>query len=77
LITHRLLAYTPFLDPLPLDGQWLLLLIPLAIAIALVYKTIKLPHLVQLPRQTAVLAAQILVFMVLAAAVIWLLSEIM
>lgn len=64
-----------FLEPMPLDDYWLLLLPPLAIVIAIVYKTIKLDDLTKLPRQATYLAAQILVFMVLAAAGLWLVTE--
>lgn len=68
-----LLAYRPFLDPLPIDGYWLLL--PLVIAIAVVYKTIKVDDLVRLPREATILATQIMIFMVLAAVALWLLVE--
>lgn len=70
------LAYKPFLDPLPLDRWWLALLPPLVLAIAIVYKTIKLDDLSQLPRQVLRLSAQILCVMALAAAGLWLLTEI-
>jgi hypothetical protein len=70
------LAYRPFLDPLPLDTYWLLLLPPLALAIAVVIKTIRLPNLKQLPRQATLLALQIIIFMGLTAAGLWLLTEI-
>jgi len=70
------LAYVPFRDPLPLDTYWLLLLPPLVLAIALVYKTIKLDDLSLLPRQALFLSGQILAFMTLAAAAIWLITEI-
>lgn len=66
-------AYRLFLDPLPIDGYWLLL--PLVIAVAMVYKTIKLENLAALPREAAILAAQITVFMILAAIALWLLVE--
>lgn len=69
------LAYRPFLDPLPLDTYWLMLLPPLALAIAVVIKTIRLQDLKQLPRQATLLAVQIVVFMGLAAAGLWLLTE--
>lgn len=69
------LALKLFLEPMPLDDYWLLLLGPLAIAVAVVYKTIKLDDLAKLPRQAAYLAAQILIFMVLAAAALWLATE--
>ncbi|HEX7009814.1 MAG TPA: hypothetical protein VF184_07525 [Phycisphaeraceae bacterium] len=69
------LAYRPFLDPLPLHSGWMWLMLPLALAIAVVYKTIKLPDLSALPRQAATLAVQIIVFMALAAAAVWLIVE--
>jgi hypothetical protein len=69
------LAYKPFLQPLPLDTYWLLLLLPLVLAIAIVYKTIKLDDLSQMPKQAIFLAGQIIAFMVLAAAALWLITE--
>ena len=70
-----LLAYRPFLEPLPMHDHWLLLMPPLALAIALVYKTIKIDDLEQLPRQALVLTAQILIFMTVAAGVLWAITE--
>lgn len=70
-----LASYRPFLDPLPLDTWWLMLLPPLVVAVAVVYKTIKLDDLRRLPRQAVILSAQIIVFMILAAAALWLLTE--
>lgn len=69
------LAYRPFLDPVPVDGYWVLMLLPMVIAIAVVYKTIKTDRLDKIPREAAVLAAQIVAFMVMAAAALWLLTE--
>lgn len=70
------LAYVVFRDPLPLDTYWLLLLPPLVLAISLVYKTIKLDDLSLLPRQAVFLTGQILAFMGMAAAALWLITEI-
>ena len=69
------LAYRPFLEPLPVDTYWLLLLLPLVLAIAIVYKTIKLDDLSQMPRKALWLAGQIIAFMILAAAALWLITE--
>jgi hypothetical protein len=69
-----MLAYTPFLDPLPYEPYWLVLLLPLVLAIALVYKTIKSPTLANLPAQAVRLAGEILMFMVLIGAGLWLLT---
>jgi hypothetical protein len=77
LASASLAGYRPFLDPLPLDTYWLLLLPPLVLAIAVIYKTIKLDDLAQLPRQALFLAGQIVAFMALAAAALWLITELM
>jgi len=68
------LAYTPLVDPLPYEPYWLVLLLPLVLAIALVYKAIKSPTLATLPQQAVRLAGEILMFMVLIAAGLWLLT---
>jgi hypothetical protein len=69
------LGFRPFLDPLPIDRYWMLLLIPMVVAISVVYKTIKTDRLSKIPREASVLAAQIVAFMILAAAALWLLTE--
>lgn len=69
------LGYRPFIDPLNLHTYWLLTLPALAVAIALIYKTIKLDELKDLPRETAALSGQIVLFMAVAAAVLWLVTE--
>lgn len=66
-----------FLDPLDLHDEWLILLPPLVFAIALVYKTLKLPTLERLAYETVRLGAYILVLIVLAAATLWAVVEIM
>ncbi len=71
------LGYTPFLEPLPIDDYWMWLLVPLVFGICVVYKTIKTDDLRRLPRQALALTAQVLVFMALAAGVIWLGTELL
>jgi len=70
-----LLAYRPFLDPLPIGNSagWVWLLVPLVILVSVAYKTIKLNDLRELPKKSAILAAQILIFMGFAAAALWVL----
>ena len=70
------LAYRLFLDPLPLESYWMFLLVPLVAGISVTYKTIKLDNLAELPKQATFLFLQIIVFMVLAAACLWLITEI-
>lgn len=68
------LGYRPLLDPIPVDDYWLVLLAPLVLAISVVYKAIKLDDLAQLPRQAIHLAGQIVAFMIMAAAALWLMG---
>lgn len=72
LLAAALLAYRPFLDPAPIDRYWLWFLLPLIVVIALVYRTIKTETLEGLLRRAGYLAFQISVFMVLAAAALYL-----
>ncbi len=61
-----LLAYRPFLDPLPLwDHTWALLP-PLTVAVAVVYKSIRCASMRQVPAEAAKITAWILAGMVAA-----------
>lgn len=75
-MTNFLLAYRPFIDPLPIGNSpmWALLFVPLVILVALAYKTIKLRNLEKLPRQSVVLCLQIFAFMGAAAVALWVLT---
>jgi len=64
------LAYRPILEPLPLANYWMALAIPVALAVSAVYKAIRMRDLSTLPWQTLRLTIQILVLMVLAAALL-------
>lgn len=72
LSSQALLAFRPFLEPAPIDRYWIWFLPPLILLVALVYRTIKTETLTGLPSRVAYLAFQISVFMVLAAAALWL-----
>lgn len=63
-----LLAYTPFITPLPLWDYWPWLAVPLTIAVSVVYKTIKCRQVSQIPREAAVIALWILLAMIGVAA---------
>ena len=65
-----IVAFTPFLDPLPIwspDWLWAVLLIPLCAAVAVVYKTIKCGTISRIGREALVLFVTILLGMGLAA----------
>lgn len=48
-----LLAYLPFVTPLPLWDYWMWLLLPLVVAVAIVYKSVRCPSMALVPRQAA------------------------
>jgi len=66
------LGWTPFLDPIPIwqDHVWPWLLLPLAAAVSVVYKSLKCRSLRQVPRESAVITAMIVLGMVAAAIVL-------
>ena len=78
MMSLLLLGYVPLLDPIPEGATppWWLVMILLTVLISMAYKAIKLPKLADLPRQTLVMSVQIIAFMVVAAALIWLLTEV-
>lgn len=65
------IAFTPFVDPLPIWSPpwlWAVLLIPLCAAVAVVYKAVKCGSVRRIPREATVLFVTIIAFMALAAA---------
>jgi hypothetical protein len=70
------LAFTPLYDPLTalypgLSDQWLWLLLPLVVIISVVYKCTRIADLRKLPRDAAVMSAQIVVVMAFAAVLLY------
>jgi hypothetical protein len=62
---NALLAYVPFIDPLPgVNHWWYLLLLPLAFGIAVIYKAIRLPTIQDFWRHVATMTAQIVLAMI-------------
>jgi hypothetical protein len=59
--------YRPFITPLPLTDYRFFLAIPLCLAIAIVYKSVRCQSMQQVTRQALVLFVFILVVMVLSA----------
>jgi hypothetical protein len=62
-----ILAWVPFLYPLPIWDYWPWLLIPLTAGIAIVYKSVKCQSMQQVPREALVIFVWILVGMAAAA----------
>jgi hypothetical protein len=67
----------PFLQPMPVWDYWYLLLLPLVIAVAVVYKAIKCRTIKQVPREAASIAAWILVCFAAAAVALVVLVKLM
>ena len=59
--------YQPFKKPLPVWNYWYLLLLPLCLAIAIVYKAIRCETMRRVPREAIGLFVFIIVVMVAAA----------
>lgn len=73
---HALLAYTPFIDTLEqgikgADALQFYFVIPLVIAISIIYKATKVANLRDLPRHAAVMTGQIFVVMIVAAVLLY------
>lgn len=66
------LAWTPFLDPIPVWGNavWPWLLLPLVAAVSIVYKSIKCRSMRDVPREATVIAVWIVLGMIAAAIVL-------
>jgi hypothetical protein len=70
-LNHALLAYTPFVQPLPgAWNLWYLLLLPLCLGVAVVYKSIKCASMRHVPREATVVFLSILGGIIFAAAVL-------
>ena len=63
----NLLAYTPFVQPLPLWSWWSLWLLPICAALSIVYKSIRCHEMKQVPREATVIFVTIVGGMLLAA----------
>ncbi len=58
------LAVRPFLDPMPFERYWYLLIIPMALGIAMAYKAVRVPDMNKFWVQTFVMTAQIVLGMI-------------
>jgi len=66
-----ILAYRPFLDPLPYSWDfWPWLLLPLVVGVAVVYKSIKCRTMKQVPREAAGITLWILAGLAAAAVIL-------
>jgi hypothetical protein len=64
-------AYVPFRSPIPgIWDYWYLLLIPLCLAVAVVYKAIKCQSIRQVPREAALTTIWMLLAIAVGAAVL-------
>jgi multisubunit Na+/H+ antiporter MnhF subunit len=65
------LAWIPFLEPVHLGRAWWLLIVPLCLGIAIVYRVVKAPTMERFPLGVLRLTANILGVMALLAALVF------
>lgn len=58
------LGWRPFIDPTAIHDLWFLLLIPIAVLVSLAWKAVRINDVRQLPRQTGVMATQVVLAMI-------------
>lgn len=58
------LAWRPMLDPMPIDGAWPLLLVPLSLGISIAYKALRVGSVSGYPRAVLVMTTQIVLAMI-------------
>lgn len=71
-MTSLLASYRPFVTPLPVWDYWVWLLIPLCVAVSIVYKTIKCRYVRQIPREALFITLWIIAAMIGVGAGVWL-----
>lgn len=69
--------YEPFRKPAPVWDYWYLLLLPLCLAISIVYKSVRCESMRRVPREALVLFVVIIVVMVASAGALAALVELM
>ena len=72
-----MLAFTPFVQPLPVWDYWPWLLLPLVAAVSIVYKSIKCHEMRQVPREASVIFGMIIGGILLAALALFGLVKVM
>jgi membrane protein YdbS with pleckstrin-like domain len=77
LLAQSAYPYEPFNKPLPVWNWWYLLLLPLCLAIAIVYKAIRCDSMKRVPREALGLFVFIIVVMVLTAGALAALVEVL
>jgi hypothetical protein len=70
-------TFRPFWQPLPVWDYWYLLLLPLCLGISIVYKSIKVRTMRQMPREASVIFVMIILGMALAGAALLVLTRVM
>jgi len=71
-----ILAWAPFVEPLPVWDYWPLLLLPLCAGLSVVYKSIRCDDMRRVPREATALFATIIFALIAAAVLIWLLVKV-
>jgi hypothetical protein len=67
VIVNLLADYVPFVYPLPVWDYWPWLLVPLALGVSIVYKSVKCQSMTRVPREALEIFVFILIGLVAAA----------
>ncbi|HMO25061.1 MAG TPA: hypothetical protein PKB10_02220 [Tepidisphaeraceae bacterium] len=72
------LAYTPFVDGLPVWDYWIWLIVPMIVGVSIVYKCVKCATMREVPKQATIIGVMIALGLLAAAialaAVTWILE---
>ncbi|HRK30812.1 MAG TPA: hypothetical protein PLD59_07005 [Tepidisphaeraceae bacterium] len=71
MFTTPILAWTPFVNPLPVWDYWMLLLLPMVGLFSIAYKSIKCGTMEEVPRQALHIFVLCLLGMAAAAGLLW------
>lgn len=71
----HLIAWTPFLDPLPLHGSWWFTIGPLALFISMAYKAVRVTDLRDYWKQVALMTIQTILGMIGLAILVFVIVE--
>jgi hypothetical protein len=72
-----MIAYTPFVQPLPIFAYWAWLVLPLCVGVAIVYKSIRCEPMNKVPREAASITFWIMAGLAGAAVVLTVIVKIL
>jgi hypothetical protein len=71
MMSLHILAWTPFVNPLPVWDYWMALLLPMVALFSIAYKSIKCRTMADVPRESVHIFVLCLLGMAAAAGILW------